>query len=58
MRIALAGDFNLDQMLEANVEKIDRLKSEFNFNDHSYFTTHIAGGILDLVLDIQWSDIA
>ena len=41
MRIVLAGDFNLDQMLEANVEKIDRLKSEFNFNDHSYFTTQI-----------------
>ena len=53
MRIALAGDFNLDQMLEANVEKIDHRKSEFNFNDRSYFTTHIAGGILDLVLDIQ-----
>ena len=40
-------DFNLDQMLETNVEKISQLKSEFSFNERSNFPTHFAGGILD-----------
>ena len=57
MRIVLIGDFNLYQMLEANAKKINQLKSEFSFNVRSNFTTHIADGILDLVLDNHWSDI-
>ena len=53
MRIVLVGDFNVNQMLEANVGKINQLRSEFSFNQRSNFTTHIAGGILDLVLIIS-----
>lgn len=57
MRIVLIGDFNLYQILETNAKKINQLKSEFSFNMRSNFTTHIADGILDLVLNNQWSDI-
>lgn len=31
------------------VEKINQLKSKFSFNQHSNYTTHITGGVL------QWS---
>ena len=57
MRIVVVGDFNLGQMLEVYFEKINQLKSEFNLNQLSNFTTYIAGAILDLVLDNQQSDI-
>ena len=49
MRIVLAG--------EVNVEKISHLKSEFIFSHPLNFTTHIVGGVLDLVLDNWQSDI-
>ena len=50
-RILILGDFNLDQMLPENVKKINPIISQFHLHQRSQYTTHIEGGILDLVLD-------
>ena len=50
-RILITGDFNLDQLLAENVTKIDPLIEHLNLYQRSHYSTHIHGGILDLVLD-------
>jgi len=50
-RTIVVGDFNLDLMLPENVQRFAPLISEFGFNQQSNYTTHIHGGILDLVFD-------
>ena len=59
-RMIVLGDFNTDQMLEENVNAYYRLCEEFNLFQRSQYSTHIYGGILDLVFDtskfdpVQW----
>ena len=55
-RILLVGDFNLDQMLDENVRKTNPLLQRFNFHQRSQYSTHIEGGILDLVFDTNMTD--
>ena len=50
-RTLVVGDFNLDQMLPENEEKITPIITELNFHQRSHYSTHILGGILDLVFD-------
>ena len=50
-RTFIVGDFNLDQMLEENVQLFQPLINQFNFIQRSRYSTHIHGGILDLVFD-------
>ena len=50
-RMLIVGDFNLDQMLPENIAKIDPLIQNFNLSQRSQYSTHIHGGILDLVFD-------
>ena len=45
----LLGDFNLDQMHDPYVELLQSICSQFAFTQRSNFSTHIHGGILDLV---------
>ena len=47
----MVGDFNLDQMLPENEEKVNPIITELNFHQRSHYSTHILGGILDLVFD-------
>ena len=48
-RRLIVGDFNLDQMLPEHVAKVDPLIQNFNLSQRSQYSTHIDGGILDLV---------
>ena len=48
--------FDLNQMLHANVAKIEPLIQNFNLSQHSKYSTHIHGGILDLVFDVLSSN--
>ena len=50
-RMLIVGDFNLDQMLHENVEKMNPLIAQFNLHQRSQYSTHIHVGILDLVFD-------
>ena len=52
-RIMIFGDFNMDQIEQANVEKINDFSTNFRppFKQLSKYSTHRDGGILDLVLD-------
>ncbi len=50
-RILILGDFNLDQLLDQNVGRIHPILTTFTLHQRSNYTTHIDGGILDLVLD-------
>ena len=45
----LLGDFNLDQMHDPYVELFQNLCNQFAFTQRSNYSTHIHGGILDLV---------
>ena len=56
-RTLIVGDFNLDQMLCENIEKINPLIAQFNLHQRSQYSTHIHGGILDLVFDSKSSDL-
>ena len=47
-RMLIFGDFNLDQMLP---EQVDPLIQNFSLSQRSQYSTHIHGGILDLVFD-------
>ena len=47
----LLGDFNLDQMLQENVNKMHPLTQRFQLHQHSQYSTHVRGGILDLVFN-------
>ena len=55
-RVLIVGDFNLDQMLPENIEKLNPIIEHFNLNQRSQYSTHIFGGILDIVLDNNNSD--
>ena len=50
-RMLVVGDLNLNQMLPEHVAKVDPLIQTFNLSQHSQYSTHIHGGILDLVFD-------
>ena len=52
----IIGDFNLDQMLPEHVAKVNPLIQNFNLSQHSQYSTHIHGGILDLVFDTSNSN--
>ena len=56
-RTLIIGDFNLDQMLSENIEKINPLFAHFNLHQRSQYSTHIHGGILDLVFDNKSSEL-
>ena len=56
-RILIVGDFNLDQMLPENVANIAPLNQSFDLSQRSQYSTHIHGGILDLVFDSSNSNI-
>ena len=49
-RILIIDDFNLDQMLPENVAKVDPLIQTFNLSQCSQYSTHMHGGLLDLML--------
>ena len=49
-RILLLGDFNLSQMLQEIISKMDPLTQLFNLHQRSWYSPHVQGGILDLVL--------
>ena len=59
-RTMVIGDFNWDQMLPEHVATLTPFSSHFNLNQRSNYSTHIQGGILDLVFDdrrdndVQW----
>ena len=55
-RMILCGDFNLDQLLQENVNAFQRLLQEFNLHQRVTYSTHIHGGILDLVFDQERKD--
>ena len=55
-RMLIVGDFNLDQMLPEHVAKFDPLIQSFNLYQRSQYSTHIHGGILDLVFDTSNSN--
>ena len=55
-RTLVVGDFNLDQMLPENKEKFNPIITEFKFHQRSQYSTHILGGILDLVFDNKKSE--
>ena len=55
-RTILCGDFNLDQMIKKNVAAFQQLCEYFNFVQHIKYSTHIHGGILDLVFDREGSE--
>ena len=58
VRVLLIGDFNLDQLLPNNVQHIESFNNNRRqFFQRSIFTTHILGGILDLVLDTDSSSL-
>ena len=48
-RMLIVGDSNLDQMLPEHVAKVNPLIQNFNLSQRSQYSTHIHGGILDLV---------
>ena len=56
-RILIVGDFNFDQMLPENVANIAHLIQSFDPSQCSQYSTHIHGGILDLVFDSSNSNI-
>ena len=52
----IVDDFNVDQMLPERVAKVDPLIQNFNLSQRSQYSTHIQGGILDLVFDTSNSN--
>lgn len=50
-RILLLVNFNLDQVLQENVNKMDSLTQRFCLHQHLQYPTHEQGGILDLAFD-------
>ena len=45
----LLGDFNLDQMHDPFIDLFHHIRTLFSFTQRSLYSTHIHGGILDLV---------
>ena len=56
-RILTVGDSSLDQMLPENFANIVPLIQSFDLSQRSQHSTHIHGGILDLVFDSSNSNI-
>ena len=54
-RLIVLGDFNLDQKLEAHRDCFVDFLEYFDFIQRSTWSTHIYGGILDLVFDTNKS---
>ena len=54
----LLGDFNFDQLDNAHLNRLQPLCSQFNFVQRVKYSTHILGGILDLVFDNGKTDSA
>ena len=58
--LIVLGDFNIDQMLSENVNAFQQFCDRYHFTQRSRYSTHIHGGILDLVFDqkksepVQW----
>ena len=52
----LCSDFNLDQLLQENVNGFQRLLQEFNLHQGVTYSTHIHGAILYLVFDQERTD--
>ena len=50
-RTVILGDFNYDQMLPQHVSSLAPFSNHFNLHQRSNYSTHIKGGILDLVYD-------
>ena len=50
-RMLIIGDFNLDQMLPEHIASFTPLCSHYKLYQRSKYSTHIKGGILDLVFD-------
>ena len=55
-RTILLGDFNTDQFLQENVDAYHQLCQRYGFIQRCAYSTHIQGGILDLVFDNKKSD--
>ena len=55
-RILLIGDFNLGQVLQENVNKMHPLTQRFHLHQRSQYSTHVQGGMLDLVFDSRKSE--
>ena len=51
VRSIIIGDFNYDQLLDQHAVSLSSFSSHFNFHQRSKYSTHIKGGILDLVFD-------
>ena len=57
-RILLLGDFNLDQVLQENVNKMHPLTQRFCLHQHLQYPTHEQGSILDLAFDSKkWESV-
>ena len=50
-RMLVVVDFNLDQMLPEHVAKVDPLIQNLKLSQRSQYSTHMHGGMLDLVFD-------
>ena len=50
-RMLIVTDFNIDQIFTECVIKVNPSIQNFNFAQRSQYSTHIKGGILDLVFD-------
>jgi hypothetical protein len=57
-RTIILGDFNTDQLLRENVDAYQQLCQRYSFTQRCTYSTHIQGGILDLVFDNKKSDSA
>ena len=57
-RMLIGGEFNLDQMLPEHVAKVEPLIQNFNLFQRLQYSTHIHGGILNLVFDTSNSNAA
>ena len=56
--IVIVSDFNLDQILSENVAKSDPLIQNFNLFQGSQYSTHMDGGLLNLVFGTSNSNAA
>ena len=53
IRKIIVGDFNLDQLLKANEDMVNRYAQQMSMIQKVAYSTHIYGGILDLVMDSE-----
>ena len=53
VRKIIVGDFNLDQLLKANEDMVNRYAQQMSMVQKVAYSTHIYGGILDLVMDSE-----